>query len=116
MLMPAAQPETPAAIRVDLGAIFVSLELSTSTWLVTSLAPGSEKISRHIVIGGDTAGLFACFADLRKKAQARSGQLYPLVVIQEAGLDGFWINRLLHREDWIESHVVDAASASPCDD
>ena len=110
MLMPAAQPETPAAIRVDLGAIFVSLELSKSTWLVTSLAPGSEKMSRHIVTGGDTAGLFACFADLRKKAQARSGQLYPLVVIQEAGLDGFWIDRLLNREDWIESHVVDAAS------
>src|SRR3954465_10555823 len=59
MLMPAAQPETPAAIRVDLGAIFVSLELSKSTWLVTSLAPGSEKISRHIVTGGDTVGLFA---------------------------------------------------------
>src|SRR3954447_5920913 len=110
MLMPAAQPETPAAIRVDLGAIFVSLELSTSTWLVTSLAPGSEKMSRHIVTGGDTAGLFACFADLRKKAQARSGKLYPLVVIQEAGLDGFWIDRVLNREDWIESHVVDAAS------
>ncbi len=82
MLMPAAQPETPTAIRVDLGAIFVSLELSKSTWLVTSLAPGSEKISRHIVTGGDPAGLFACFADLRKKAQARSGQPYPLVVIQ----------------------------------
>ena len=110
MFMPADQPETPAAIRVDLGAIFVSLELSKSTWLVTSLAPGSEKISRHIVTGGDTVGLFACFADLRKKAQARSGKLYPLVVIQEAGLDGFWIDRLLNREDWIESHVVDAAS------
>src|SRR3954462_4400588 len=65
MLMPAAQPETSTAIRVDLGAIFVSLELSKSTWLVTSLAPGSEKISRHTVTGGDTAGLFACFADLR---------------------------------------------------
>jgi len=32
------------------------------------------------------------------------------VVIQEAGLDGFWIHRVLDREDWIESHVVDAAS------
>ena len=71
------------------------MELSKSTWLVTSLSPGSEKISRRIVIGGDTAGLFVCFADLRKKAQARRGQLYPLVVIQEAGLDGFWIDRVL---------------------
>jgi hypothetical protein len=38
----------PAAIRVDLGAIFVSLELSKSTWLVTSLSPGIEKMSRQI--------------------------------------------------------------------
>jgi transposase len=30
-------PEDQTAIRTDLGAIFVSLELSHSTWLVTSL-------------------------------------------------------------------------------
>lgn len=105
-----ARTELPAAIRVDLGAIFVSLELSKSTWLVTALAPGSEKMSRHNVAGGDLAGLFGCFKELRRKAQARMGQLYPLVVIQEAGLDGFWIDRVLKREEWIESHVVDAAS------
>ena len=45
-----------------------------------------------------------------QKAQERQGKLYPLVVIQEAGLDGFWIDRVLGRESWIESHVVDAAS------
>ncbi|RZF58632.1 IS110 family transposase [Sphingomonas populi] len=86
------------------------MELSKSTWLVTSLSPGSEKMSRHSVIGGDIAGLFACFADLRRKTQARTDKLYPLVVIQEAGLDGFWLHRVIDREDWIESHVVDAAS------
>lgn len=110
MPVTADRPETPAAIRVDLGAIFVSLELSKSTWLVTSLSPGSEKMSRHTVVGGDIAGLFACFTELRKKAEVRKGKLYPLVVIQEAGLDGFWIDRMLDREDWVESHVVDAAS------
>lgn len=47
---------------------------------------------------------------MRNKAQARLGKLYPFVVIQEAGLDGFWIHRVLDREDWIESHIVDAAS------
>ena len=36
------------AIRTDLGAIFVSLELSRSTWLVTSLSPGNgERMSKH---------------------------------------------------------------------
>ena len=110
MLMAADQPDAHAAIRVDISAIFVSLELSKSTWLVTSLSPGSEKMSRHSVVGGDVAGLFACFAALRNKAQARRGRLHSLIVIQEAGLDGFWIDRVLSREDWIESHVVDAAS------
>lgn len=105
------QPEAPAAIRVDLGAIFVSLELSKSTWLITSLSPGGgAKMSRRAVAGGDIAGLFARFGELREKARARMGRSYPLVVIQEAGLDGFWIDRLLRQKDWIESHVVDAAS------
>ncbi len=100
----------PAAIRVDLGAIFVSLELSKSTWLVTSLSPGRGKMSRHSVPGGDMAALQACLNALREKAQARTGQHFPVVVIQEAGLDGFWIHRALQAEDWITSHVVDAAS------
>jgi transposase len=100
----------PAAIRVDLGAIFVSLELSKSTWLVTSLSPGIEKMSRHSVPGGDMPALFACLDALRDKAEAREGQRYPVIAIQEAGLDGFWIHRALAFEDWVTSHVVDAAS------
>lgn len=110
MLMAVDQSETQAAMRGDLAVIFVSLELSKSTWLVTSLAPASSKMSRHSVPGGDIAGLLAVLVDLRKKAQSRLGQSHRLVVIQEAGLDGFWIHRVLDREDWIESHVVDAAS------
>jgi transposase len=110
MLMAVDQSEAHAAIRVDLGVIFVSLELSKSTWLVTSLAPRSGKMSRHSIVGGDIAGLFTVLTDLRNKVQARLEKLYPLVIVQEAGLDGFWIHRVLDREDWIESHVVDAAS------
>jgi transposase len=110
MLMAVDQSEAHAAIRVDLGVIFVSLELSKSIWLVTSLAPRSGKMSRHSIVGGDIAGLFTVLTDLRNKVQARLEKLYPLVIVQEAGLDGFWIHRVLDREDWIESHVVDAAS------
>jgi transposase len=110
MFMAVDQSEAQAAIRSDLGVTFVSLELSKSTWLVTSLIPASSKMSRHSVPGGDIAGLLAVFANMRKKAQSRLGQSHRLAVIQEAGLDGFWIHRVLDREDWIESHVVDAAS------
>src|SRR3954447_17738284 len=73
--MQAAAPRPQqAAIRTDLGAIFVSLELSRSAWLVTSVSPGgSEKMSKHQVCGGDVAGLLTRFAELQAKArQVRS--------------------------------------------
>src|ERR1700675_3495660 len=99
-----------AAIRTDLGAIFVSLELSRRAWLVTSLSPGGgEKMSKHWVQAGDIAGLLKRFAQLKEKARARTGRDFPVITIQEAGLDGFWIHRVLQSEG-IESHVVDPAS------
>src|ERR1700749_4134468 len=49
------------------------------------------------------------FSLLREKARARTGQDFGFIVIQEAGLDGFWIHRILEREG-IESYVVDPAS------
>jgi transposase len=110
--MPVAneRPEAPTAIRTDLGAIFVSLELSRSKWLITSLSPGGgEKMSKHAVAAGDVAGLLDRFTELNRKAQARTGRRFPVIVIQEAGLDGFWIHRVLQAEG-IESHVVDPAS------
>ena len=103
-------PKQPTAIRTDLGAIFVSMELSRSTWLITSLSPGGgEKMSQHSVPAGEIAALLTRFSELKQKAFARTGKFFPILVIQEAGLDGFWIHRVLQNEG-IESHVVDPAS------
>jgi transposase len=103
-------PAEQTAIRTDLGAIFVSLELSRSTWLVTSLSPGGgEKMSKHCVPGGDISGLLILFDRLKERACNRTGQDFPIIAIYEAGLDGFWIHRALEREG-VESHIVDAAS------
>jgi len=105
-----SHPDCRAAIRVDLAAIFVSLELSRSKWLVTSLSPGAgERMSKFVVTGGDVPGLLACLAELQRKTKARIGNSFQIVSIQEAGLDGFWIHRILEREG-IESYVVDPAS------
>ncbi|WP_263623141.1 IS110 family transposase (plasmid) [Rhizobium sp. T1473] len=104
------QSKTPTAVRTDLRAIFVSLELSRSTWLITSLSPGNgEKMSKHVVDGGNIAELLAQFEQLQLKARLRTGKSFPIVTIQEAGLDGFWIHRVLEANG-IESYVVDAAS------
>ena len=106
----ADRAEAPTAIQTNLAAIFVSLELSRSIWLITSLAPGGgEKMSKYSVRAGDIASLLARFSELKKKALARTGKSFPIVVIQEAGLDGFWVHRVLQNER-IESHVVDPAS------
>jgi transposase len=104
--MPVVAAELEVPVAVDLCAIFVSLELSRSTWLITSFAPGGrKKTSKYSVPAGDIEGLLRRFGDLQQKDRVRTGHL----TIQEAGIDGFWIHRLLEREG-IESWVVDPAS------
>ena len=102
-------PIEQTAIRTDLGAIFISLELSSRTWLVSSIQPGRQKISKHEVKAGDTDALMALLARFRSEALARENRLYPVVAIQEAGYDGFWVHRVLEGCG-IKSHVVDPAS------
>jgi transposase len=95
MQFAADQSVTPTIIGADLCAIFVSLELSRSTWLATSLSPGrGEKMSKHSVSAGGIAALLARFSELRRKACARTGKSFPILVIQEAGLDasGFTVS------------------------
>ena len=93
------RPEAPTAIQTHLAASFVSLELSRSIWLITSLSPASgEKMSKHSVRAGDVAALLARFSELKRKASERTGKSFPIVVIQEAGLDGFWLHRVLQSD------------------
>jgi transposase len=78
-----------AAIRTDLGAIFVSMELSRRAWLITSLSPGGgEKMSKHSVPASDVSGLLRRFAELRRKATARTGRDFPIFVIRFWGGTG----------------------------
>lgn len=99
-------------IHTTLGAIFISMELSRSTWLITSLLPGGgEKMSKYSQSAGDIPELMDRIRLLKEKTFARTGKNYPVVSIQEAGLDGFWIHRVLETEG-VESYVVDAASVA----
>ena len=95
--------------RPDDATLYASLELSQATWLVTSLAPGSEKMSKYSTVGGDGAALLGLLRRLQVRAERLAGGPVDIVVIQEAGLDGFWVHRLLDANG-IESHVVDPAS------
>ena len=59
--------------------------------------------------GGRSGGTAGPFSTLQSKGRTRTGRSYRIIVIQEAGLDGFWIHRALEAAE-IESHVVDPAS------
>ena len=49
--------------RRDDATLYASLELSQATWLVTSLSPGSEKMSKYSTVGGDGAALLGLLSD-----------------------------------------------------
>ena len=55
---PCPQQDPPREQRQQT-TLYASLELSRSTWLVTSLAPGDRKMSKHSVAAGDGAALLA---------------------------------------------------------
>jgi transposase len=62
------------AIQTNLAAIFVSMEISRVTWLITSLLPANgEKMSKYPIAAGDIADLFALFSKLQR-ASHRLGQ------------------------------------------
>jgi transposase len=67
-----AEPQfEQAAIRTNLGAIFVSMELSRSVGLITALSPGTgETMSKHSVHGGEVAGLLMRFVQLQENAHS----------------------------------------------
>jgi transposase len=99
----------PTATLTDNATICVSLELSRSKWLATSLSPGSDKMSKYFLAGGEGGALLQLLSRLRTRAERGIERPVKVVVIQEAGLDGFWVHRLLEANK-IESHVVDPAS------
>ena len=57
----------------DCATLFVSLELSRSTWVATSLAPGSKKMSKHTLVGGDGRKLLDLLAWLKAEVRSTGG-------------------------------------------
>ncbi|MEA2881898.1 MAG: transposase [Bradyrhizobium sp.] len=91
------------------GTIFVAIELSQNSWLVTLHSPDRDRISRHTLEGGDHAGLLALIGKVRSRAEQKSGSPLRIASCYEAGYDGFWLHRLLLSAG-IENFVFDAAS------
>src|SRR3954467_11458328 len=99
----------PTTTRSEDNIVFAALELSRKSWLVATSSPGEERISKRVVTAGDGPGLLALLGKLRGTAEQRLGRPVRGVVIQGAGLCGFWLHPFLEANG-IESHVVDPAS------
>src|SRR6202023_1761424 len=65
-----AVPERTCS-REDRATLFVSLELSRSTWVTTALVSGSSKMSKHTLAGGDARKLLDLLARLKSRAEER---------------------------------------------
>jgi len=105
--MQASTVDTPTAGHC--GTIFVAIELSQKSWLVTLHSPDRDRISRHKLEGGDHAGLLALIEKVRSRAEPKLGGRLRVASCYEAGYDGFWLHRLLLSAG-IENFVFDAAS------
>jgi transposase len=105
--MQASTVDTPTAGHC--GTIFVTIELSQKTWLVTLHSPDRDRISRHKLAGGDHSGLLALIESIRARAALKLGAAPKVVSCYEAGYDGFWLHRLLTAAG-ITSLVFDPAS------
>src|SRR5437773_980901 len=105
--MQASTMDTPTAGHC--GTIFVAIELSQRSWLVTLRSPDKDKMSRHKLEGGDHAELLALVGRVRERAARALGAVPAVVSCYEAGYDGFWLHRLLLAAG-ITNYVFDPAS------
>jgi transposase len=105
--MQASTIDTPTADYC--GTIFVAIELSQKSWLVTLHSPERDRISRHKLEGGAHAGLLALIEKTRSRAEQKLGSAVRVASCYEAGYDGFWLHRLLLAAG-IMNFVFDAAS------
>ena len=67
------RPRALAATGAENAALAVSLELSRSKWLVTSLLPGSETMSKHVIPARNATALLELLERRRRQAYERAG-------------------------------------------
>jgi transposase len=77
------------------GTIFVAIELSKRSWLVTMHSPDRDRFSRHNIEGGADAKLLELIERIRARATQALGWEPRVVSCYEAGFEGFWLHRRL---------------------
>ena len=97
---------TPAS--AEYATVHLVFELSKAKWKLGVMLPGSQKMSRYTIDGGDLTALSGRLLAARCKAES-SGKPVRVLSCYEAGLDGHWLHRWL-TEQGVISHEVDPSS------
>jgi transposase len=98
--------DTPAS--VEYATVHVAFELSKAKWMLGVLLPGSKKLSRYTIAGGDLVALSARLAAWREKA-GRDGKPVRILSCYEAGYDAHWLHRWL-TDQGVINHELDPSS------
>lgn len=98
--------DTPAV--TEYATVYVAFELSKAKWRLGVVLPGSQKLSRFTIDGGDLAALSGHLAKWRGKAAANS-KLVRIISCYEAGYDGHWLHRWL-TDQGVINYEMDPAS------
>jgi transposase len=99
---------TDAPAGGEHATVYLVFELSKKTWQLGVLRPGSDKLSRYLIAGGDLVALASRLARCREEA-AQDGRPVRIVSCYEAGLDGHWLHRWL-TDQGVINHEVDPSS------
>src|ERR1700738_2904877 len=97
---------TPAS--AEYATVYLVFELSKAKWKLGVMLPGSQKMSRYTIDGGDLGALSGRLLAARAKTES-SGKPVRILACYEAGLDGHWLHRWL-TEQGVISHEVDPSS------
>src|SRR5215216_6617657 len=99
---------TDAPAGGEYATVYVVFELSKAKWQLGVMTPGSEKMSRYRIDGGDLAALSGILGRARAKAELL-GKPVRVLSCYEAGLDGHWLHRWLVTQE-VVNHTIDASS------
>lgn len=100
--------QAASTVAAQDATIWLAIELSTKEWVILLTSSVERRMSRHSIAANDAAGLLRLIERERTKLAAR-GYDVRVASCYEAGRDGFWLHRFLHRHRaW--NYVIDPAS------
>jgi len=100
---------TDAPAAAEYATVHIAFELSKSKWKLGIMLPGSQKLSRYTIAGGDVTELTKLLASVRARAERSSGKPVRILSCYEAGYDGHWLHRWLVDRGVI-NHEIDPSS------